>query len=150
MCYLLFNDFVLYYILYGLEKPHCDVWPSLCRTMCTEFDTRKLFSHSSAEGGKFPFAHCKAELSTWSLVPAWQEHHQFGSQSRSNMRLTNDVASWNLQFSYTENATHCTFLQSTDMLKLYISLRFSAEVEVWFGLSTKTTWLGFRKDHVLA
>lgn len=39
-------------------EPHCTEWS----TVCSEFDTRWMFSHSSAESGKFLCAHWNAIL----------------------------------------------------------------------------------------
>lgn len=61
---------------------HLDVWPSLCRIMCV-FDIRRLFSLSSAWGGKFISDHLKSQFKEWSYKrDLWHL-----SQSRSNVQL---------------------------------------------------------------
>lgn len=41
---------------------HLEIWPSLCRVIYAQFEPRRLFSFSSAEGGKFIRDHLKSQF----------------------------------------------------------------------------------------
>ncbi len=55
---------------------------------CAEFDTRRLFSHSSAEAGKFLCAHLKSEFNTCTCEQDFVTSHLVWSQSWCSKQLT--------------------------------------------------------------